>query len=483
MDKILAQLTSFFAIWFNDFKKHVFKVEVTNSKSSENSLLEKKIGAVVSSLDLVAKQLERSNSAQTTTYLKDLSLRIGDLTSNLKNTKELNILKLEELIGSLVQAVKRTEIIGRVSVDNLPPVQKVEGAVDVDFKSVLEGLQVVVDAINDLKIEMSHEMKGVGQIYAGQTGSRGSIKITDGTDTATITGVGSNKALDVNVVQSVAGGAGGGDASAANQDEQTALLTTIDADTSIIAAKDFATQTTLAAINAKMVTGTDIGDVTINNASGASAVNIQDGGNTITVDGTVAVTSAGITTIAGAVSGTEMQVDVITMPTTTVQATNLDIRDLASASDSVSVLQATHDNLNLNANLQVANSDVSATNAVPTKGAPSDIDINGSNANHADKYYTNAGAVTDGIIWSPAAGKRWHVLTLTINVSAAATVTIEDDLAAGDNARLKFEFAANSGITINYDKEHPFCSGEDAADLLITTTAGNVYVQAVGYEI
>lgn len=33
--------------------------------------------------------------------------------------------------------------------------------------------------------------------------------------------------------------------------------------------------------------GVDIGDVTINNAAGASAVNIQDGGNTITVDGTV----------------------------------------------------------------------------------------------------------------------------------------------------------------------------------------------------
>lgn len=50
---------------------------------------------------------------------------------------------------------------------------------------------------------------------------------------------------------------------------------------------DVATQTTLAAINTKLVTGTDIGDVTINNSTGASAVNIQDGGNTITVDGTV----------------------------------------------------------------------------------------------------------------------------------------------------------------------------------------------------
>lgn len=39
--------------------------------------------------------------------------------------------------------------------------------------------------------------------------------------------------------------------------------------------------------------GVDIGDVTINNAAGGSAVNIQDGGNSITVDGTVTVTPSG----------------------------------------------------------------------------------------------------------------------------------------------------------------------------------------------
>jgi hypothetical protein len=139
--------------------------------------------------------------------------------------------------------------------------------------------------------------------------------------------------------------------------------------------------------------------------------------------------------------------------------------------------------LHSDATLQLADADISATNALPTKGVPSDIDINGSNANHADKYYTNSGAVTDGIIWSPAAGKRWHVLTLYINVSAAATVTLEDDLAGGDVARWKGELAANSGVVLTYDKEHPFCSTEDAADLIITTSAGNVYVQAVGYEV
>lgn len=43
--------------------------------------------------------------------------------------------------------------------------------------------------------------------------------------------------------------------------------------------------------------GVDIGDVTINNAAGAAAVNIQDGGNSITVDGTVAATQSGTWTV------------------------------------------------------------------------------------------------------------------------------------------------------------------------------------------
>jgi hypothetical protein len=55
------------------------------------------------------------------------------------------------------------------------------------------------------------------------------------------------------------------------------------------------------------------------NASGA-AVPVTDNGGALTVDGTVAVTNADLATIAGAVSGTEMQVDVLTMPTVTVNA-------------------------------------------------------------------------------------------------------------------------------------------------------------------
>lgn len=103
------------------------------------------------------------------------------------------------------------------------------------------------------------------------------------------------------------------------------------------------------------------------------------------------------------------------------------------------------------------------------------------NGPQTKKYYTNAGAVTDGIIWSPAAGKRWYVTDLIINTSAAATVTLEDDKAGGDEVVMKFELAANSGVQHSFLT--PLFSGEDAADLMVTTSAGNIYITVVGYEI
>lgn len=110
---------------------------------------------------------------------------------------------------------------------------------------------------------------------------------------------------------------------------------------------------------------------------------------------------------------------------------------------------------------------------------PSDYKLAG-NTLHVHKYYTSAGAATDGIVWSPATGKRWYVTDVFIQVSAAATVTLEDDLVAGDNPVWKAELAANSGWSHSF--KTPLFSAEDGADLIITTTAGNCYVTVTGYE-
>jgi hypothetical protein len=71
------------------------------------------------------------------------------------------------------------------------------------------------------------------------------------------------------------------------------------------------------------------------NADGS--INITDNGGSITVDGTVAATQSGSWTVAATQSGT-WTIDSITNPVT-VTATNLDIRDLAFATDSVTAHQ------------------------------------------------------------------------------------------------------------------------------------------------
>ena len=58
-----------------------------------------------------------------------------------------------------------------------------------------------------------------------------------------------------------------------------------------------------------------------------------------------------------------------------VTATDLDIRDLNFATDSVEVRQAAHDNLNANANIQVGNADVANGNPVPVSDAGGSLTV------------------------------------------------------------------------------------------------------------
>lgn len=243
-----------------------------------------------------------------------------------------------------------------------------------------------------------------------------------------------------------------------------------------------------------------------------------------TIDADTSNISTKIDTIAGAVSGTEVQVDVLTMPTTAVtgtfwqatqpvsgtvtaaQATAANLNMTEASAAAIKTAVETIDNAISGSEMQVdvvgalpagtnaigkltANSGVDIGDVTLTAGTaaiglllPPDTDVT-AHTNYARKYYTNAGAVTDGIIWSPAAGKRWHVVTMYLQTSAAATITLEDDKSGGDDPVWKGEIAANSGVVLSFTEKYPMASGEDAADLIITTTAGNVYVTAVGYEV
>lgn len=231
------------------------------------------------------------------------------------------------------------------------------------------------------------------------------------------------------------------------------------------------------------VTDGDMGMVGIDPAT--RAIKIHDGGNSITVDGSltvdlganndVTVTSGTVTANLGATDNQvldNIEAGIDELKTQTV---------LAAGTNAIGKLAA-------NSGVDIGDVDVTSLPALATgtnyigKVSPPDVDVT-THTNYAKKYYTNAGAVTDGIIWSPAAGKRWHVVSMFINTSAAATVTLEDDKAGGDEVVMKMELAANSGTVINFGEKYPLASGEDAADLLVTTSAGNIYITVTGYEI
>lgn len=193
-------------------------------------------------------------------------------------------------------------------------------------------------------------------------------------------------------------------------------------------------------------------------------VQVDEQGRLVTTAtlGDITVDNVGITSIAAGDNNIG-NVDVVTLPA------------LPAGTNAIGKLAA-------NSGVDIGDVTLTAGTAAIGTLLPSDIDIT-THTNYAKKYYTNAGAVTDGIVWSPASGKRWHIVSLFINVSAAATVTFEDDLAGGDSPVLKMELAANSGAVIPFPDKYPFASGEDAADLIVTTSAGNVYITVVGYEI
>jgi hypothetical protein len=200
-------------------------------------------------------------------------------------------------------------------------------------------------------------------------------------------------------------------------------------------------------------------------------ISIDDGGNIITVDGTVTVT--GVATLAEQ----QTQTTALQLIDNSIYVDDADwTADTSSHTLVGAVTQATPS----------ANTDGDTTPLITNalrelRLAVPESDLATAATTHVKKYYTNAGAATDGIVWSPAAGKRWYVTDIFIQTSAAATITLEDDVTAGDVVLWKAELAANSGWSHHFGT--PLFSGEDAADLLVTTSAGNVYITITGYEI
>lgn len=207
-------------------------------------------------------------------------------------------------------------------------------------------------------------------------------------------------------------------------------------------------------------------------ASGTASTITNAASNPVPVTGNVNIATAtlGTVTISGSVN-----IATATLGTVTITGTVTPSTTASTITNAV----GNPVNVSLTSTIVTIATIPAGTNSIgqiqPSKYPTTD------DAEYMNKYYTSAGAATDGIVWSPASGKRWYVTDLIISVSAATTVTLEDDKAGGDNAVLKVDLAANGGFCKRF--RTPLASGEDAADLIVTTTAGNIYVTACGYEV
>jgi hypothetical protein len=335
------------------------------------------------------------------------------------------------------------------------------------------------DGTNDGDVASGNPLPVTGTVTANLGATDNAVLDSIDTNTTTLAGAVDGTEVQADIVSSALPT---GAATSAKQDTIIGhidgietVLGTIDGDTSALAGAVAGTEVQVdvvaslpAGANAigKLAAndGVDIGDVTINNAGGVEVVQDTAADLNVTEANSAAIKTA-VEVIDNAISGSEMQVDVVA--------------SLPAGTNAIGKLAA-------NSGVDIGDVDVTSLPALAAgtntigKVAPNEYELAG-NTTHVKKYYTSAGAVTDGVVWSPAANKRWYVTDIFINVSAAATVTLEDDLTAGDSPVWKAELAANSGWSHTFTT--PLFSGEDEADLLITTSAGNVYVTVTGYEI
>lgn len=426
---------SFLAIWFNNLKKSVFKVELINSKNDFKPLENK--------LDDINKSLKNLPSATSggfgetfyETYVKDIRELVSKIRPKDTQKVEVTNLRIPE-----TKFPSHMSVSGDVRVTNLPEVQKVSGDVSVSgFEKFIQGLQVVVDAINDLKLDMAQSFKGVAGSF-GVAGSREALKVTDGSKSATITTTGAKNALDVNV---------------ASGSTTNTEYTEGDVDTSItgIAVMWEDASDTLRVVSAAKPLPVDITDSTLAvTQSGTWTVQPGNTANTTawkvdgsavtqpvsltstTVTGTVAVTNAGITTIAGAVAGTEMQVDVLTMPTVTVNSHAVTNAGTFATQATLQAGTAAIGKLAANSGVDIGDVDVTSiatgTNAIGRVGH----DITG--IGHGVTTVTTAG--TDVALAGSTACKRVVIQAQTdnTNVIAVGATGVDATIATGTGVAL-----------------------------------------------
>jgi len=217
-------------------------------------------------------------------------------------------------------APRRPIVKASITTSALPSGAATEAKQDTGNTS-LSSIDGKTPSLSSGRVPVESSQQGTWTVQPGNTANTSPwlASIHDGTTKATVRDLGSNDALNValvdgsgNQVTSFGGGTQYTEGDVDSTITGTAMLMETGGDTLVpvqgtlsggmlvdlgpnndVAVSSSALPTGAATAALQTQPGVDIGDVTVNNASGASAVNIQDGGNSITVDGTVSATQSG----------------------------------------------------------------------------------------------------------------------------------------------------------------------------------------------
>jgi hypothetical protein len=182
--------------------------------------------------------------------------------------------------------------------------------------------------------------------------------------------------------------------------------------------------------------------ITVQNGAGASAVNIQDGGNSITVDGTVEL---GATTLAALESITVQNgagASAVNIQdggnSITVDATDLDIRDLTAASDSVKAQLA-----------DGSGTYYSATNPIPVAISTNNI---GSEINDYNTTAAVVAGASSNHDYTVTAAKTLLLSSIEASASGKMKIEVQIETAAASgvfNTKfVQFNSTANTNMSI-----------------------------------
>lgn len=272
------------------------------------------------------------------------------------------------------------------------------------------------------------------------------------------------------------------------------------------------TQYTEADVDAS-ITGTaimweDTGD-TLRAVSAAKPLPISDAGGALTVDGTVAVTNAGITTIAGAVAGTEMQCDIVaSLPAGTngigkltansgVDIGDVDVTSVVPGTGATNLGKA-EDAAHTSSDtgvfvLGVANTNL-ATAGSGTTGDYTQLSttLNGALYTHQGEVFSRTrvtknidytASQTGTTIWDPTAGTTFVVTHITVCATGSGALTIFDNTDAAGNILFEGSLSATGGWDTDYASMHWKSA---AADNILKYTSGagaTGSIAVTGYEI